>query len=657
MDIEKVYLTENVENKIKNIDLMSECNPDNFYLLIGIIINEDNYKDCVIITDIFHHSSNIWDGNINDLIKDINTSLPIGFNIVGIINYNEDVTYWIEDLINNINMKYLYEIKVNPLKLMIIPKYSKLDLMESVITYELLQNGMKIELNLLNTIICNKHILSKFGYFIASEINFSFIITKSEDIEIIKKIKKIMNIIECNSIFVTRNLINNEYVMNFFVSKGNNILKTDNKITFQEQYKNSNNIDDKDNFNIPYYIPMYFFFRDDFNGNNINELVSSYNEEDNIIKDNETYSRLKFHFVGCTFNFNNKDNWQENLRQSFLNQCEHFILRLRNRTDLYNKIILSYNLNYESYIFKIKELVIPIILANTGSIFLNEDNEKIFNNDKIRKEIRKLWLEILNINYRPLISKEFALKLSVSDFYKNDGKLISPHNILLKSIKTIGKKNLDFTISKEILDNEIYKIEGDYWYFHYFQDNIDDIGWGCTYRSLQTVLSWYLLNNYSIKPILNHYEIQKILKYHDNTHEELEIGSNTWIGTIEVSYILSIYLGIRCKIMYFHNIDEFIQKYDILINHFEIISSPIIISIGNYSYILVGIRTFQNIQNNVEYLILDPHYKGDDNIDIIIRRGWVGWKTPNFFKSNSKDKFVNILLPTNIAEFDSDIIY
>jgi len=40
-----------------------------------------------------------------------------------------------------------------------------------------------------------------------------------------------------------------------------------------------------------------------------------------------------------------------------------------------------------------------------------------------------------------------------------------------------------------------YTVSGDYLYFHYGQDATDDNGWGCAYRSMQTLLSHLLLNS------------------------------------------------------------------------------------------------------------------------------------------------------------------
>jgi Ufm1-specific protease 2 len=47
----------------------------------------------------------------------------------------------------------------------------------------------------------------------------------------------------------------------------------------------------------------------------------------------------------------------------------------------------------------------------------------------------------------------------------------------------------------QIAQNTIYTVKGDYLYYHYMQDNFDDKGWGCAYRSLQTLISFYVCNS------------------------------------------------------------------------------------------------------------------------------------------------------------------
>ena len=46
---------------------------------------------------------------------------------------------------------------------------------------------------------------------------------------------------------------------------------------------------------------------------------------------------------------------------------------------------------------------------------------------------------------------------------------------------------LPFKVSKEEV---IYSVKGDYTYWHYGCDGFDDRGFGCGYRTLQTICSW-----------------------------------------------------------------------------------------------------------------------------------------------------------------------
>ena len=64
-------------------------------------------------------------------------------------------------------------------------------------------------------------------------------------------------------------------------------------------------------------------------------------------------------------------------------------------------------------------------------------------------------------------------------------------------------------ISNEV--DSIYSVVGDYIYFHYLHDGFGDAGWGCAYRSLQTLYSWFLLQGYSRTPVPSIPEIQQIL--------------------------------------------------------------------------------------------------------------------------------------------------
>lgn len=50
----------------------------------------------------------------------------------------------------------------------------------------------------------------------------------------------------------------------------------------------------------------------------------------------------------------------------------------------------------------------------------------------------------------------------------------------------------------------VYLVDGVYDYYHYMQDRFNDAGWGCAYRSLQTICSWFKIQQYTSKPVPSH---------------------------------------------------------------------------------------------------------------------------------------------------------
>ena len=67
----------------------------------------------------------------------------------------------------------------------------------------------------------------------------------------------------------------------------------------------------------------------------------------------------------------------------------------------------------------------------------------------------------------------------------------------------------------------MYEVSGHYAYHHYMQDGLDDSGWGCAYRSLQTIVSWLRLQAYTDKCIPSHTEIQQVPYFISKTFDEV----------------------------------------------------------------------------------------------------------------------------------------
>lgn len=136
---------------------------------------------------------------------------------------------------------------------------------------------------------------------------------------------------------------------------------------------------------------------------------------------------------------------------------------------------------------------------------------------------------------------------------------------------------LCFVATRNFLaDGEIALVKGKYKYYHYRQNNMDDEGWGCAYRSLQTLASWFVIQGYAAREVPTFKEIQQCL---------IDIGdkpasffnSKQWIGSTEVSFVLDTLLNVTCKILYVSSGEEMGSKGPELLYHFQKHGTPVMI--------------------------------------------------------------------------------
>ncbi|KAG0450047.1 hypothetical protein HPP92_026958 [Vanilla planifolia] len=236
-----------------------------------------------------------------------------------------------------------------------------------------------------------------------------------------------------------------------------------------------------------------------------------------------------------------------------------------------------------------------------------------------------------------------------------DRPLLCIANAISLGSKTKHSKNNGYQYLKNVhteipasgvMGGSISMIDGSYEYFHYFLDGIDDNGWGCAYRSLQTIVSWFRLQHYTSVDVPSHRDIQQAL-VEIGDKEPSFVGSREWIGAIELSFVLDKLLGVSCKILNVRSGAELPEKCRELARHFELQGTPIMIGGGVLAYTLLGVD-YNEENGDCAFLILDPHYTGNDDIEKIINGGWCGWKKAVDSKGRSfflKDKFYNLLLP------------
>lgn len=94
--------------------------------------------------------------------------------------------------------------------------------------------------------------------------------------------------------------------------------------------------------------------------------------------------------------------------------------------------------------------------------------------------------------------------------------------------------NVHEGLSSDLKEGTVSLVDGDYEYRHYMQDKMNDNGWGCAYRSLQTIITWFRLQGYTQEGVPTHREIQQAL-VHVGDKEASFVGSSKWIGSQEVS--------------------------------------------------------------------------------------------------------------------------
>jgi hypothetical protein len=131
-----------------------------------------------------------------------------------------------------------------------------------------------------------------------------------------------------------------------------------------------------------------------------------------------------------------------------------------------------------------------------------------------------------------------------------------------------------------------YVVQGSYDYYHYMQDGISDSvrgaagppflpapdsivcvclsvyahvwvsvflylcacmrgqGWGCSYRSFQTLCSWFVRQQHALGPVPAHRAAQQTLVDLRDKPPAF-VGSRDWIGSFEVSLLLEHYCQAR----------------------------------------------------------------------------------------------------------------
>jgi len=192
-------------------------------------------------------------------------------------------------------------------------------------------------------------------------------------------------------------------------------------------------------------------------------------------------------------------------------------------------------------------------------------------------------------------------------------------------------------------------VDGFYGYYHYLQQGKNDKGWGCAYRSLQTLASWLFVQHYTQQRFLSHEQIQSALVKMGDKPARFQ-GSTEWIGSLEVGYVLDELFGVTFRSL---SVSSGAQLPDVareLLYHFESQGTPVMMGGGQLAFTLLGVD-YDPDAGVCAFLTLDPHYMGDEDLATIQHQtvtleGYkavpCSWRKTTSFAKNS---FYNLCLP------------
>lgn len=169
----------------------------------------------------------------------------------------------------------------------------------------------------------------------------------------------------------------------------------------------------------------------------------------------------------------------------------------------------------------------------------------------------------------------------------------------------------------------------DYKTYHYGDNGINDNGWGCSYRNIQTIISCYkkVYNPSVIIPTLP--EILRFFKKNIKSSKSREL----WIEPYDIARYLNFFdnklMGshyvyvtndtdfskiLKTDVAFYLNdnliINDFSKLYSIIKQHFKNTKLPVVIDDGVFSYCFTLNDNKDNNKNNNNkdtILLIDPH--------------------------------------------------
>jgi len=193
--------------------------------------------------------------------------------------------------------------------------------------------------------------------------------------------------------------------------------------------------------------------------------------------------------------------------------------------------------------------------------------------------------------------------------------------------------------------SEVSLVRGSYQYYHYNCDGTEDQGWGCGYRTLQTLLSWLQLNTTTgpcsvpSLPVIQH----TLYTIGDKPAEF--VGSHDWIGSVEAGLVVDQLTGLPCQILHARSGSELASLVPQLEQHFRLTGCPAMMG-GDRDCSAKGVFGSATTPTSQHLLILDPHFIAPAGRLVsnqeLVQQGWAKWVDIQSFDASS---FYNLCLP------------
>ena len=197
-------------------------------------------------------------------------------------------------------------------------------------------------------------------------------------------------------------------------------------------------------------------------------------------------------------------------------------------------------------------------------------------------------------------------------------------------------------------------VSGKYGYYHYLCDGFDDVGWGCGYRTLQTICSWLYFNIVSNKKRFENEKVSDVPSIIDIQNALVKMqdkplsfcNSKQWIGSFEVCICVDYFYNVLCKIHHVRNTESLSVVYDILSTHFDKFGSPVMMGGDSDAASKCILGICGKTAKDCYLLILDPHCKTKPNTESLLKDDWLAWRHVDSFVKSS---FYNLCLPQCVS--------